>query len=57
MANKKAQGEEHMRLSIKPFKVRYVLKVFLSPDRKIKWLPSIFWAKVGPATAPKEKNT
>ena len=45
-----------MRLSIKPFKVRYVLKVSLSSDRKIKWLPSIFWAKVGPTTVPKEKN-
>jgi uncharacterized membrane protein SirB2 len=46
-----------MRLSIKLFRVRYVLKVSLSPDRKIKWLPSIFWAKVGPTTVPKEKNT
>ena len=45
-----------MRLSIKPFKVRYVLKVSLSPDRKIKWLPSIFWAKVGRAVTPEEKN-
>ena len=46
-----------MRFSIKPFRVRYVLKVFLSPNRKIKWLPSIFWAKVGPTTVPnKEKN-
>ena len=46
-----------MRISIKLFGSRYVLKVFLPPDRYIKWLPAIFWAKVGPATVPKEKNT
>ena len=46
-----------MRLSIKLFKVRYILKLFFAPDRYIKWLPAILWAKVGPATAPMEKNT
>ena len=45
-----------MRFSIKLFRVRYVLKVSLLPDRKIKWLPSIFWAKVGRAVTPVEKN-
>jgi hypothetical protein len=45
-----------MRFSIKLFKMRYVLKVSLSPDRKIKWLPSIFWAKVGRAVTSVEKN-
>jgi hypothetical protein len=46
-----------MRLSIKLFGVRYVLKVFFPIERYVKWLPAIMWAKVGPATAPKEKNT
>ena len=46
-----------MRISIKLFRVRYVLKVFFPPDRHIKWFPAIFWAKVGPAMAPQEKNT
>jgi hypothetical protein len=45
-----------MRLSIKPFDIRYVLKISFPPDRKIKWLPAIFWAKVGRAIKPMEKN-
>ena len=45
-----------MRLSIKLFDTRYVLKVSLHNDRKIKWLPSLFWAKVGRAVTPVEKN-
>jgi hypothetical protein len=44
-----------MRLSIKLFDTRYVLKVYLDNDRKIKWLPSFFWAKVD--RNPIEKNT
>jgi len=44
-----------MRLSIKLFETRYVLKIFLQEGRKIKWLPSICWAKIG--SALKEKNT
>jgi hypothetical protein len=44
-----------MTLSIKLFKIRYVLKIFFPPDRRIKWLPAIFWAKVGPAI-PMEKQ-
>jgi hypothetical protein len=46
---------EAMTLSIKPFRVRYVLKIFFPPDRRLKWLPAIFWAKVGPAI-PLEKQ-
>ena len=46
-----------MRFSIKLFKYRYVLKIFLQDGRKIKWLPSICWAKIGCAVALKEKNT
>jgi hypothetical protein len=45
-----------MRLSIKLFGVRYVLKVHFPPERYIKWLPAIFWAKVGPAIIPKERT-
>jgi hypothetical protein len=45
-----------MRLSIKLFGVRYVLKVYFPPERYIKWLPAIFWAKVGPATVIEEKS-
>ena len=45
-----------MRLSIKLFKVRYVLKVYFPSERYIKWLPAIFWAKVGRAVTPVEKN-
>lgn len=48
-----------MRLSIKLFGYRYVLKIFLPPDRHIKWLPAIFWARVGRAMTfdeYKEKN-
>jgi hypothetical protein len=45
-----------MRFSVKLFKVRYVLKVYFPPERYIKWLPAIFWAKVGPVTVPKDKN-
>jgi hypothetical protein len=48
-------GETSMTLSIKLFRVRYVLKIFFPPDRRIKWLPAIFWAKVGPAI-PMEKQ-
>lgn len=43
-----------MRFSVKLFRVRYVLKIFFPPDRHIKWLPAIFWAKVGPTKVPKE---
>jgi len=46
-----------MRLSIKLFETRYVLKIFLQDGRKIKWLPSIMWAKIGRAVALKDKNT
>jgi len=46
-----------MRLSIKILNTRYVLKVFLPNDRKIKWLPAIFWAKVGRAIKPVEHNS
>jgi hypothetical protein len=46
-----------MRLSIKLFRVRYILKVFFPPDRYIKWIPAVLWAKVGPVTALMEKNT
>jgi hypothetical protein len=42
-----------MTLSIKLFKVRYVLKIFFPSDRPIKMLPTIMWAKVGP-TIPTE---
>jgi hypothetical protein len=49
------EGEASMTLSIKLFKVRYVLKIFFPPDRRLKWFPAIFWAKVGPAT-PMEKQ-
>jgi len=35
-----------MRLSIKPFKNRYVLKISFPSERYIKWLPEIFFAKV-----------
>ena len=52
-----AWKEEHMRLSVKLFGVRYVLKVYFPPERYIKWLPAIFLAKVGPAMAPMGKNT
>lgn len=45
-----------MRLSVKIFGVRYVVKVWFPPDRHIKWLPAILWAKVGPATALEEKQ-
>jgi hypothetical protein len=45
-----------MRLSIKLFTVRYVLKVFFPSERYIKWLPAICLAKVGPATAPIDKE-
>ena len=45
-----------MILSIKLFSVRYTLKVFFPPERRIKWLPAIMCAKVGPATVPKERN-
>jgi len=44
-----------MRLSIKLFETRYVLKIFLQDGRKIKWLPTIMWGKV--SRAPMEKNT
>jgi hypothetical protein len=44
-----------MRLSIKLFETRYVLKISLQDGRKIKWLPSICWAKVSRASM--EKNT
>jgi len=43
-----------MRLSIKLFETRYVLKIFLQDGRKIKWLPSIMWVKVKCVT--KERN-
>lgn len=43
-----------MRLSVKLFKARYVLKISFPPDRYIKWLPAIFLAKVGPAITLKE---
>jgi len=46
-----------MRLSIKLFDHRYVLKIYFPPERYIKWLPAIFWAKVGRAIKPMEKNT
>jgi hypothetical protein len=46
-----------MRLSIKLFDHRYVLKIYFSPERHIKWLPTIFLAKVGRAIKPEEKNT
>jgi lipid-A-disaccharide synthase-like uncharacterized protein len=45
-----------MRLSIKLFGSRYVVKAYFSPNAHVKWLPILFWAKVGPATALKEKN-
>jgi len=45
-----------MRLSIKLFDTRYVLKVYFPTERPIKWLPAIFWAKVGRAMKPEEKN-
>jgi hypothetical protein len=45
-----------MRLSIKFFNVRYVVKVYFPSERYVKWLPAFFWARVGPATVPKEKN-
>jgi len=45
-----------MRLSIKLFDHRYVLKIYFPPERHIKWLPTIFWAKVGRAIKPMEKN-
>jgi hypothetical protein len=38
-----------MTLSLKLFKVRYTLKIFFPPDRPIKLLPAIMWAKAGPA--------
>jgi hypothetical protein len=44
-----------MRLSIRLLRARYVLKIFFPPDRQFKWLPAIFWAKVGPAI-PMEKQ-
>ena len=44
-----------MTLSLKLFKVRYILKIFFPQDRRLKWLPAIFWAKVGPAI-PMEKQ-
>jgi len=43
-----------MRLSIKLFKYRYVLKIFFPTERHIKWLPAIMWGKV--SRAPMEKN-
>jgi hypothetical protein len=46
-----------MRLSLKLFKVRYVLKISFPPERRVKWLPAIFLAKVGPATALKEQES
>ena len=46
-----------MRLSIKPFDTRYVLKIYFSPERHIKWLPTIFWAKVGRPIRPEGNNT
>jgi hypothetical protein len=45
-----------MIIKIKIFGVRYVLKIHRPLERRIKWLPAIFLAKVGPAFAPK-KNT
>lgn len=45
-----------MQLSTKLFGVRYIVKVGFLPERHIRWLPAIFWAKVGPATVPKEKG-
>lgn len=53
--SKACEGED-MRLGIKLFGVRYVLKVFFPSGRYVKWLPAIFLAKVGPATTPKEKT-
>ena len=50
-------GEEHMRLSIKLFDHRYVLKIYFPPERYIKWLPAIFWAKVGRPIRPEGNNT
>jgi hypothetical protein len=44
-----------MTLSMKLFRVRYVLKIFFPPERYIKWLPAIMWAKGGPAI-PMEKQ-
>ena len=43
-----------MTLSIKLFRVRYVLKIFFPQNRRIKCLPAIMWAKVKPAI-PMEK--
>jgi hypothetical protein len=40
---------ENMRLSIRLLRARYVLKIFFPPERYIKWLPAVMWAKVGPA--------
>lgn len=37
-----------MRLAIKVKKIRYVFIVRWDADRKYKWLPYIFVAKVGP---------
>jgi len=35
-----------MRLSIKLFEYRYVLKIFFPTERHIKWLLAIMWGKV-----------
>jgi hypothetical protein len=45
-----------MRLSMKLFGARYVLKIFFPAERYVKWLPAVMWAKVGPATVPREKK-
>jgi hypothetical protein len=46
-----------MTLSTKLFGVRYTLKVFFPPERRIKWLPAILYAQAGPAIGIKERNT
>ena len=45
-----------MRISIKLFGSRYVLKISLPPDRHVKWLPALFWAKVGRPITLKENT-
>jgi len=45
-----------MRLSLKLFGVRYILRVFFPPERRIKWLPTILAAKVGRAICPEARQ-
>ena len=45
-----------MRFSIKPFQVRYVLIIDFRPERYIKWLPAIGFAKIGPVKNLRENT-